>query len=445
MKKLFVIVVLLMQIKLNGQDSIYRSLVDIGGKVPVFELANVLNSATPTYKFQNNKKAVIIDFWATWCSPCIEAMPKLDSFARKYNDQLEHLMVTQDQKKIVSRFLKNTKIKGSGKMLRFTRTLFCRGFFRHRSLPHYVWIDKNGVLRAITGSNEITETNIKSLISGRSLALPVKTERRINRNIPLFASGQVQLDSIKSNIESYSVFTDYLQGLGTVSVWKNNFISMTNHTLANLITLAFGGFQLSYTNNRRTILEGFTQSDSLTVGFFDTKLKDRWEEDKHNFLFTYEQVAKKGTNDREMWTRMKNDVVQFVRSKGYAVSEVNRAMKVLLLERISNIDKMASKEVDSKIESSNTFITIKNDKIVYFIQGLQNYHPTILILDNTKYPGKVDIDVNADLSSLKEVSNELSKYDLKLIETDMPMNALVIQSVKNENNQTLKSPLGSKH
>ena len=33
------------------------------------------------------EKVTIIDFWATWCKPCVNAMPKINSVHEKYKDK----------------------------------------------------------------------------------------------------------------------------------------------------------------------------------------------------------------------------------------------------------------------------------------------------------------------------------------------------------------------
>lgn len=59
-------------------------------------------------------KVVLIDFWATWCRPCMEAFPSLQTLWREYRDRPELAFVvlniwerTQDRRAAVRAFLQN--------------------------------------------------------------------------------------------------------------------------------------------------------------------------------------------------------------------------------------------------------------------------------------------------------------------------------------------------
>lgn len=52
------------------------------GAVPDLQLAGFLNNAQPLNAYLG--RVVVIDFWATWCLPCLAAVPKNNALAEKY-------------------------------------------------------------------------------------------------------------------------------------------------------------------------------------------------------------------------------------------------------------------------------------------------------------------------------------------------------------------------
>lgn len=50
-------------------------------------------------------KVVIINFWATWCPPCIAEMPSFELLYRDYKDKVEFLFVSSEDHETVRAFL----------------------------------------------------------------------------------------------------------------------------------------------------------------------------------------------------------------------------------------------------------------------------------------------------------------------------------------------------
>src|ERR1043166_8835648 len=57
-------------------------------------------------------KVVVLEFWATWCGPCIAAIPHLNELADKFKDEpIQFIAITSEDEKVVRRFLRNKPIR----------------------------------------------------------------------------------------------------------------------------------------------------------------------------------------------------------------------------------------------------------------------------------------------------------------------------------------------
>jgi len=62
----------------------YKSLA-LGDQVPDFTLRN--DDGTPVSLKDFRGKIVVLNFWASWCAPCVDEIPSLKSLADRYRDK----------------------------------------------------------------------------------------------------------------------------------------------------------------------------------------------------------------------------------------------------------------------------------------------------------------------------------------------------------------------
>jgi len=60
--------------------------VNEGEKAPDFALPS-LDGGSPVKLSDFRGKVVLVDFWATWCAPCIQSIPEMQALARKMGGQ----------------------------------------------------------------------------------------------------------------------------------------------------------------------------------------------------------------------------------------------------------------------------------------------------------------------------------------------------------------------
>jgi thiol-disulfide isomerase/thioredoxin len=87
MKKITIYIVLAMlclNFAVMAQNSKPPTNLKIGDKVPEITISNILNYKDSTGKPSTSAKIsefkgklLILDFWATWCTPCIKYLPEL--------------------------------------------------------------------------------------------------------------------------------------------------------------------------------------------------------------------------------------------------------------------------------------------------------------------------------------------------------------------------------
>lgn len=400
----------------------------IGDKVPDFEFS-LVNSSGNYKKFSDFKgKYVIIDFWATWCTSCLHHFPQLDSIQKQFDDSLQIVLANEkstrdNQEKVTSFFNKRKNKNGLRyKLPSIVMDTVLNILFPHKLIPHYIWIDGEGAVKNITGSEAITKENVQAFINGEALQLKEKKDLSFDISKPLFINGNGGTN------EKYifrSFLTGYMDGLpGSGGVNKNaveniDRIFITNASILTIYRQAYP--EMGKYSENQIILDVSDRSI-----YTDNNNWDTW---KYEHAYCYELILPPTTMDaaRKM---MQQDLYRYFKLN------VRLEKKIVNCWVLKNFNStILSKNLigDSKTnlyDEDNLPKYMHNRPISYFI-GALNHFLNLPVIDGTEIKVKVNIErLPTDLSNIQLLNMALNKIGLTLVNEQREIEFFILSERK---------------
>lgn len=180
-KKFLVMAVLCLPLATQAQGQQTKAQirpVRVGQVIPDILLRNILNYKTKDVELSDfEAKLIILDFWTSNSKPCVAMMSKLDSLQKEFRYDIQILSVTQQSQQKVLAFLQKLEQQNGihYQIPVVTDDHELRLMFPQQTLPYYVWISANGTVKALTGAEDITSTNIDTYLNGQPLKFTAKT------------------------------------------------------------------------------------------------------------------------------------------------------------------------------------------------------------------------------------------------------------------------------
>lgn len=92
-------------------------------------------------------KVIVIDFWATWCGPCVASMPELDKLQDKFKDDVVVIGLSDEEESIVKKFSDGPR----GKNIKYAKATDTKATINHalkvQGIPHVVILSTDGIVR----------------------------------------------------------------------------------------------------------------------------------------------------------------------------------------------------------------------------------------------------------------------------------------------------------
>jgi len=222
--------------------------------LPLHSTSRPTGQETITLNDYRDKEFIILDFWATWCAPCIRELPHL----LKLEDSTDCKIILLSDEPItkIERFLTNNPEFRQAEFYKYERRSIIDKGFARTSIPHTVVLHKGKVI-AITLPNLISVQKLAEQAAGNAGAIPSKVEIK-NSNVDLLP---LALDKDKKRKPAgFAVMFGAIEGIVPGVRWEPGLqtggarFQIANYPLLSVLALATGQGQIFLRNPSRILI-----------------------------------------------------------------------------------------------------------------------------------------------------------------------------------------------
>lgn len=414
------------------QDPTNLKPLGVGDTLPPYILDNVMNHQGPIQLADYRGSWLVLDFWASWCGACIGMFPKTDSLERMFEGKIHFLSVTYEPEEVVQNTFAKRKLLEGLKPPMVVRDITFRKLFPHESLPHYVWIDPAGVVRAQTSLNEVNADNIRRLLEDGSVAGEFQQPRL--QSLPFDHKDKLgTLHELlpKKNAIYQSTLTGYFEGLGGFYSYQQSKegqpgrIILMNYPLRGLYQLAYSTAAVFFGGNRIAVeVEDTAPFDARGAG----EVYESWLRQGNGYCYELQFPARLAGQEFSMMQAELDRLFPQYRTR---VEE--REWPVWALVRTNRKEKFKSQGSQAKADIRPFGIQLQNTSFHPLVRLLNIQYMQHLdgpVVDLTGYEGTVDLQLEAEMNDVESLRKALKPYGLDLQKRRAKVPVLVIRDAE---------------
>jgi thiol-disulfide isomerase/thioredoxin len=381
-----------------------------GDVLPDISLENVYNYKNEVLRLSDIKnKTIVIEFWSTRCGSCLKQYPKLAKLQAQFRDDLLIIMSTKETKEAVDKFFaKRDELKKLNIVTAYEES-YLDSLFPNDGVPYYAWIGKDRIVRALTSSTELTESNIQKLINKDNISLVRAKKTEVDREEFLFYESNASKESVVFS----SLLTDSIKNGALTRAILN--ITDRKRKIVCINTPLFFLYSFAYRQEIQ-LAHGITSQIVFNSRRFDIDTKFCYELLFPKQIYTDRQAFKIMQSEIDRGLGLKSEVIR-KRSKVYVVQIIDSSKAISSSEReiIEHVDHTELKNIDF-------------DRLGF---SLANNVPSNLpIVCDGKASVKVSLKIMKAYKDLKSMQTALSEYGFHVFIAERDIDLLVISDAE---------------
>jgi len=385
MKKINVLILLIFLAgNMYSQDTL-----KVGDKAPKINITDYILNSPKDKNIEGN--FIVLEFWATWCAPCLSAVPHLNELHDNFKNRkdLLFLSMTYEKPEKTKRTLEKIPFKT---VVVSDQTKLNEANFNVDEIPHTVLIDNKGIIKWIGVPTELNSAIIEKFLNGKDISRG-KLTFEIEKKQEKVTEEQEPANSTDATLE---ILKDS----------KAYYVFSVINAAANEDVMAFDalwkGKYIDLNNNLKSMISKIIKKPEYQIS-----IPDELVENKYNIFY-------KNSNKIEI-----NEHSKVLKNNLLTSLNLTEKIEVKKVEvynlKVENTEKLnfsLNQEEKQKHSGSNTtHFIFSNSNIETLIRDVGNYHK-IIIFNETEQEKNLDFIIRK--GTLPELINDLKEYGLRL-------------------------------
>lgn len=132
----------------------------LNSTVENFAITKAINTKATAFS-QLQKKLTIIDFFGTWCIPCVRALPHLTELKNKFKDSLSIVLISTEEKAVLEKFVAKQNVNFP---IIVDETEKLTALFQPPSYPYTIVINELNKIAFIGNATAVTDSLLFNIL-----------------------------------------------------------------------------------------------------------------------------------------------------------------------------------------------------------------------------------------------------------------------------------------